>query len=64
MSALRALLGLVVAVIVGLTFVWPAAFPGSRGDEPYRWLAVGALWTFLALLAALLWVKACRAPRT
>lgn len=52
------------AVICGLTFAWPAIAPGSGDDALYQVLAVAALWLFLAAIAAVLWMKACRAPRT
>ncbi len=50
--------------IVALTFLWPALAPASREGATYQWLAVGALWIFLAVLAAMVGLKACRAPRT
>ena len=64
MAALRALLGLTVVAILALTFAWPALAPASREGAPYQWLAIGALWIFLAALAAIIGLKACKAPRT
>ena len=64
MAALRALLGLTIVAILALTFAWPAIAPESRAGAAYQWLAVAALWVFLAALAALIGIKACRAPRT
>jgi len=64
MAALRVLLGLTVVAIVALTFAWPALAPASREGATYQWLSVAALWIFLAALAAIIWLKACRAPRT
>lgn len=64
MPVARALLWIAVMLICGLTFVWPAAVPAGQGEDAYRIAAVAAMWTFLAALAALLWHKACKAPRT
>ena len=64
MRAAQQVLWFTVAAICGLTFAWPAALPDGQGDPVYRVLAVSALWLFLAALAAVLWIKACRAPRT
>lgn len=64
MTTARALLWMSVAVICGLTFAWPAIAPGGSGDPLYKVLAVASLWAFLAAIAAVLWIKACRAPRT
>ena len=64
MAALRILLWLTAAAMVGLTFLWPALAPESRASAAYQVAAVAALWVFFGALAALLWHKACKAPRT
>ncbi len=64
MAAVRALLWLSAAAMVGLTFVWPALAPESRAGLVYQVAAVGVLAVFFAALAAPLWRKACKAPRT
>jgi len=64
MAALRALLWIASLAMVGLTFAWPALAPASREGFAYQAVAVAALVAFFAALAALLWHKACKAPRT
>ena len=64
MTILRALLWTSVAAICGLTFVWPAVLPAGSADPLYQVLAVATLWTFLSAVAGVIWIKACRAPRT
>jgi hypothetical protein len=64
MAATQILLWISVAAMVGLTFVWPALAPQSHSSFAYQVAAVAALWIFLAALTALLWQKACKAPRT
>jgi len=64
MTIARALLWTSVAAICGLTFVWPALAPAGNADAVYQVLAVAALWAFLGAVAGVLWIKACKAPRT
>lgn len=67
MAALRIvwiLLWFSAAAMVGLTFVWPALAPESQANAVYQFVAIAAFWTFFAALAALIWQKACKAPRT
>ena len=63
-SIARAALAADTLLILALTFAWPALAPGGHGDPVYRFAAIGAMWVFFAALAALLWEKACRVPRT
>ena len=64
MTIVRAVLWISVAMICGLTFVWPALAPAGNADPVYEVLAVTVLWTFLASITAVLWIQACRALRT
>ena len=64
MAPLRVLLWLSAVAMVALTFVWPALAPETYASFGYQAASVATLWIFLAALAALLWHKACKAPRT
>lgn len=64
MRTVRTLLWTSVALVCVLTFVWPALAPESRESTAYQVAAIAAMWLFIAALAALLWEKACKAPRT
>jgi hypothetical protein len=60
----RAALAVDALAIAFLTFAWPALWPEGRDDPVYRIAAITAMWTFFAALAAILFDKVCRAPRT
>lgn len=60
----RGTLAAAVLAILLLTYACPLVVPESRSAQWYEIAAVAAMWGFLAAVAALVWSKACRAPRT
>jgi membrane protease YdiL (CAAX protease family) len=64
MIANRWLLAGSIVVICMLTFVWPFAVSPDPSHPLFRIIAIAALTVFLFALTAILFGKACKAPRT